>query len=720
MNFTPTIPILLVDDRQENLLSLEELLGDQGYQLVRALSGNEALRLTLKQEFALVLLDVQMPDMDGYETAELMRANPKTRNYPIIFVTAGLKDSRFQFKGYDAGAVDYLTKPIEPLILQSKVKVFAELYRQQLELEQHKKRLEELVRQRTAELTVSNEQLVGRNVELRAVEELLRGQIADFRATHGQLLATEEMLRIQIEEYQTGQQLLKEANRNLKTLFDVSPLAIIVSTFPDGVIREINRTFSDDFGYTAEQAIGTSDIELGVWLDSTERERFLRLMGAQQGVESFETAVSTCQGGTRQVLLYSNLMDFNNEKCLLIVFLDVTEQKRLEAQIRQTQKLEVIGQLAGGVAHDFNNMLTAISGSAELMVRHVKDDQHAMKLLGSIQQAASRSADLTRQLLAFSRKEHKNSVPICIGTTITDVMALLERTIDKRITLETHLCASNDLIAGDPALLQNALLNLGVNARDAMPEGGVLSFATANVELGEDQCSATGFSISPGSYIEISVSDTGVGMTQDVLQHIFEPFFTTKEAGKGTGLGLAAVFSTVTDHHGSITICSEPGSGTIFKLYLPLSDEVAVENAHIGAVTHGSGGILLVDDEEILRDVGQTMLEDLGYRVYLAEDGVQALEVYAREKNNIALVILDMQMPRMGGREVLSRLTESDPGVKILISSGFHQEGTPDDLKKHGACGFLQKPYTLPELCRELAAVFASGDAEYNFGVHDR
>ncbi|NTW98381.1 MAG: response regulator [Geobacteraceae bacterium] len=704
-----TIPILMVDDRPENLLSLGELLRDQGYELVKALSGNEALRLTLKQDFALVLLDVQMPQMDGFETAELMRANPKTKHIPIIFVTAGMKDFQFQFRGYDAGAVDYLAKPIEPLFLQCKVRIFAELYRQRREIEQHKNHLEELVAQRTielhqstTELKISNEQLQHWNRALKSTEELLRRQVAEFIETHDQLLATEEMLRVQIEEYETTQKLLNISNINLQTIFDVSPLAIVVSSFPSGIIRKINRTCSDVFGYTEDVVIGKSGVELGLWGDHAERETFFKKLHEQQCISGFATEIKTSHGENRSVILYSTLMDFKDENCVLTVTLDVTEQKRMEDQIRQTQKMEVIGQLAGGVAHDFNNMLTAILGSSELMERYVKDNSAAIKLLGNIQKAASRSADLTGQLLAFSRKGQKKAVQTCINTTIHEVISLLERTIGKTITLKTKLIAKNACVLGDPALLQNVLLNLGVNARDAMPKGGVITFATANVELDARYCQSCTFTITPGQYIEISVSDTGTGMSDETIQHVFEPFFTTKEVGKGTGLGLAAVYGTVTDHNGCIQISSELGTGTIFKLYFPVSGDKKIESACSEELIRGSGGILLVDDEELLRDVGKALLEDLGYRVYLAEEGEQALETYARERENISLVILDMLMPKMGGKETLLRLMENYPDTRVLISSGFNQEGTVDDLKNIGARGFLQKPYLCQELCKAV------------------
>lgn len=714
---TSLIPILLVDDRPENLLSLEELLNYQEYELVRALSGNEALRQTLRQDFALVLLDVQMPGMDGFETAELMRANPKTRHMPIIFVTAGMKDLTFQFKGYDAGAVDYLSKPIEPVFLQNKVRIFAELYRQRKALELHNDHLEELVALRAEELQesaarlkIGNDELQHKNKELRATEELLRGQITEFVETHDQLLATEEMLRVQIEEYQVGQKLLKESNRNLQTLFDVLPLSIIVSSFPECAVREINRTFTDTFGFTPEQSCGKTIVELGIWEDGEQFNSFLGLIHEQQGVSRFAADIKTHGGEPRSVYLYSAHLDFGEEKGLVIVILDVTEQKLMEARIRQTQKMEVVGQLAGGVAHDFNNMLAAISGSAELLERHVREDQGAMKLLGNIQQAARRSAELTGQLLTFSRKGQRITMPLCINNTIHDVIALLERTIDKRITLKTKLIAKNTCVNGDPALLQNALLNLGVNARDAMPDGGIITFATANVEVEDHVCTVGGFEVEPGSYIEISVSDTGSGMSKEVIQHIFEPFYTTKEIGKGTGLGLAAVYGTVADHHGCINIYSEPGMGSVFKLYLPISGEWRSEAVKPEEQLQGSGGVLLVDDEDLLRTVGRELLEELGYRVYLADNGEQALSVYEAEREHISLVIMDVIMPVMGGKEALQRLKSINPDVRVLMSSGFHQDQPNESFVSLGAKGFIQKPYGKQDLSRAVKEAINSGD----------
>jgi CheY-like chemotaxis protein len=221
-------------------------------------------------------------------------------------------------------------------------------------------------------------------------------------------------------------------------------------------------------------------------------------------------------------------------------------------------------------------------------------------------------------------------------------------------------------------------------------------------------CESSEFTLTPGEYIEISVSDTGVGMTKEIVERVFEPFFTTKEVGKGTGLGMAAVYGTITDHHGSITIYSEPGVGSVFKIHLPLSLEKHVELCTEEELIHGSGGILLVDDEELIRVVGKDLLEKMGYRVYLADDGEQALEVYANEKNDISLVIMDMIMPKKGGKEALIALLEFDPSVRVLIASGFHQERIVDEIVSLGAVGFLQKPYHFVELSKSVSKAIST------------
>ncbi len=561
-----------------------------------------------------------------------------------------------------------------------------------IELQEQARKLEEEITERQdmqESLLISDEKLQQQNYEL---------------------LATDEMLRVQLGEYEISQMKLKESNANLRAIYDVTPLPILISSYSDGVIRETNRTFCTLLGYTRSEIIGKTGFELGIWCDISERQRFIRVMTEQPSVSGFSAEIKNAHDEVRSIRMYGTTIEYKNEPCLLIVFMDETDQKRTENELRQAQKMDVVGQLAGGVAHDFNNMLTAIIGSAEMMEKYVKDNPAQKKLLTTIQEAARRSADLTGQLLAFSRKGNKMTVQIWVNKTIQSVISMLERTIDKNIRLETRLTATNDLVTGDATQIQNALLNLGINARDAMPSGGTITYATATVFLDATYCRSHGSNISPGLYVEISVSDTGTGIQKDIIEHVFEPFFTTKGIGQGTGLGLAAVYGTVKEHHGSINVYSETGIGTVFKLYFPLAAEKSSSEIPEDTMFRGSGGILLVDDELLIREIGQTLLEDHGYQVFLAEDGAQALEIYERERDHIALVILDVVMPVMGGKEALHCLTATYPNIKVLISSGFHQDETNDAFIKMGARGFVQKPYRSLELFKAVDDAMRSTD----------
>lgn len=557
------------------------------------------------------------------------------------------------------------------------------------------------------------EQVLKREQEIddrRAIQESLRESEEKLTEQNNELLATEEMLRVQLEEYEISQAHLKESNSALQAIFEVSPLPIIITTYDGGIVREINRTFSDAFGYQHDEIIGKTSLELGIWSDITERLHFIRFINEQQGVSGFPAEIRNNRGEVRSIRMYSTTIDHKNEPCLLIVFMDITDQKRTEDELRQAHKMDVVGQLAGGVAHEFNNMLTAIIGSAEMMERYVNDNPAQAKLLKTIQEAAGRSAVLTGQLLAFSRKGSTMPFQVWINKTVKSVIGMLEHTIDKKIRLETRLTATRDLVIGDPTQLQNALLNLGINARDAMPDGGTITYATATVYLDASYCESHGFHIQQGHFVEISVSDTGTGIQKEIIEHIFEPFFTTKGIGKGTGLGLAAVYGTVKEHKGCINVYSEPGSGTVFKLYLPLANEQKPTDITEEKTQRGSGGILLVDDEPMIREMGQALLVDHGYHVFLAEDGEQALELYEREREHISLVILDVIMPIMGGKEALQRMTAAYPDIKVLISSGFHQNETNDTFIKLGARGFIQKPYRTQELLKVVDDVIKSAD----------
>lgn len=391
---------------------------------------------------------------------------------------------------------------------------------------------------------------------------------------------------------------------------------------------------------------------------------------------------------------------------MVFVFRDVTEKELIEERLRQAQKMETVGRLAGGIAHDFNNLLGGIIGYADLLIIALAANERLRHHAERIVETAERAAGLTRNLLAFSRKGQLHAVDINLHQVIHDVVGILEQTIDRRITLATRLAAGSPLVNGDLSQIQSALLNLGVNARDAMPEGGALTFATAEVDLDDKAAQALSEPIIPGRYVEIRVSDTGVGMTPEVIAHLFEPFFSTKPRGKGTGLGLAAVYGTVRAHRGAIEVQSAPGGGTAFRVYLPVSGETsAPTRVEERRTSTGAGCILLVDDEKIIRNMARDMLKELGYDVLTAADGEEALEVFRRERDRIILVILDVVMPKCNGPEAVRAMQAIVPGVRILLSSGFDFDTATRDLMSEGVAGFLQKPFRITELSRKITEV---------------
>ena len=396
---------------------------------------------------------------------------------------------------------------------------------------------------------------------------------------------------------------------------------------------------------------------------------------------------------------------------VVIVFRDVTEQVHLEDQLKQSQKMESIGQLAGGIAHDFNNVLTGIMGYADLLQSSLEHDADLRDCASSILHAGERAAGLTRKLLDFSRKGKILSTPIDAHEVVRDTVDLVRHTLGQSINLKQDLAAEHTTVVGDPTQMQQALLNLCLNGRDAMPDGGVLTVTTRNVDLDLAQCLESGSELQPGKYLRISVRDTGIGIPADVRDRIFEPFFTTKAAGKGTGLGLAAVYGSVKDHQGAVSIESEVGRGTTFMMDLPVTEHAAVPTyrEQIADTTPRHGCILVVDDDATIRSIAREMLENLGYEVLVAEDGEAGIEVFEREKSRVDAVLLDMVMPRLSGRHCFHTMRRLDPDARIVLTSGFTAEHSVQDLLDAGLRGFLHKPFRRSDLIAALDSATARG-----------
>jgi len=393
---------------------------------------------------------------------------------------------------------------------------------------------------------------------------------------------------------------------------------------------------------------------------------------------------------------------------VVIVFRDISREIILREELRQSQKLEAIGRLAGGVAHDFNNMLGGIVGGAELLESFISENSEAMKYYGIIRNAARQAAELTSNLLSFSRKQIRSMGPVSFHECVHRTVSILKSTIDRRIKIEMNLEAQPDIVNGDSAQLQSALLNLGINASHAMKEGGTLYILTANVELDRMYCDSCPFELKPGNYLYIEVRDEGEGIDPKFLPYIFDPFFTTKEKGRGTGMGLSAVYGTVQEHKGTITAYSEPGNGTSFHIQLPLSESAAPEVRESEVPVKGEGHILLIDDEEVIRSTGRSMLERLGYTVTAADSPLEALGEFQKDTGRYDLVIIDMIMPVMNGKEFFYRLRDMDPHVRAIVASGFLKEDDIKEMKTDGLLGFIQKPFRLTDLSHAVHDALAA------------
>jgi len=382
------------------------------------------------------------------------------------------------------------------------------------------------------------------------------------------------------------------------------------------------------------------------------------------------------------------------------------QRKHLERQLDEAQKLEAVGQLAGGIAHDFNNLLTAILGNAEIL-RMNPQLGDAREEVDEILRAGRRGAELVRQLLSFARRSPGQSVPFDLHQSVEDTVSLLRRATSPRIFVHVALEGEAPIIEADPATVENALLNLGLNARDAMPDGGHLTFRTRQVVFDGARALPTGApaDLPPGEWVHLSVEDTGHGMDEEVKAHLFEPFFTTKPPGKGTGLGLASVYGMIQLLSGRISVDSTIGKGTTFHLWIPLTDKapIALEAPDMNEVRRRAGHILLVDDDDAVRTVGKKLLTELGCTVSTAVDGLEALDFYQEHRREIDLVVLDMQMPNLDGQGTFRELRRMNPKVRVLMVSGLAGREDAERCLSDGALDVLAKPFKLEDLSRAIA-----------------
>lgn len=410
-------------------------------------------------------------------------------------------------------------------------------------------------------------------------------------------------------------------------------------------------------------------------------------------------------GSYRWILSHGSVLTDDDNKPIRMIgsHIDVTDRKHLEEELRQSQKIEAIGQLAGGVAHDFNNQLAGIMGFAEVLKLKIKDE-NLTNYVEKIITAAENSAELTKQLLTFSRKSSVKHEAMNIHKVIKEVVDLLSWTIDKRVKIETEFLASEDVVMGDDAIAKNLILNIALNARDAMPNGGKFSIQTSVVKHYKPKDSQSIYTLDTNQYIRIDLIDTGSGIEKDLLDKIFEPFFTTKEVGKGTGMGLASVYGAVQQMSGFIEVESELKKGTCFSVFLPLQTdaETIIEETKTIKTTSTNKTILVVDDENSVRELCKAFIHELGHKGFYAEDGQQALQIFKHNKHNIDLVILDMIMPSMTGKDVLAKLKQLDPEVKVVIATGYVETKLLEETMNLQPNKLIYKPFKLAEFTQAI------------------
>ena len=506
-------------------------------------------------------------------------------------------------------------------------------------------------------------------------------------------------LQAEIRGRREAESRLGRVEERYRAVFNATGDAIFIHEAQSGRVLDVNETMLAMYRCTRTEALtaGPGEFTAEEQRDGVnEALRRVRLAAAGQP-QVFEWYARRRDGGRFWVEVSLRSMAPADRDLVLAAVRDITARKEAEQRLQQMQRMETVGQLAGGIAHDFNNLLAGILGAAEMIELDTRQDEvreYARMIVGTTR----RAADLTSKLLSYARRGPVVLAAQDLHEIVADVAAILERSIDKRITLVVEAAAERHLVDGDRSQLQSAILNLGLNARDAMPEGGVLTIATANLDA-------------PGGGdggIEISVRDTGVGMDPKLGARIFEPFFTTKQAGKGTGLGLAAVETTVREHDGSISFTSEPGRGTVFRVVLPLAAGEPPAATPATPLVGGEGCVLVVDDEDAVREMMGRSLRKLGYRVLSAADGAEGLETFRHHAAGIDLVILDMIMPRLSGPDTFAAIRAAAPGARIVVATGFSEDDAVDDLRSAGLQGVLRKPFQLAELSQVVARALAS------------
>ena len=651
--------VLLVDDDERNLLAVATVLEDLG-EVVLARSGEEALRHLLKGEFAVILLDVYMPGMDGYETAQLIRSRDQTKGIPIVFLSAVNKEAEHQLRGYAMGAVDYVFKPVDPIILRSKVAVFVELFEKSKEVERKARHEQALL-----------------DANLRANAERLRAEQELRRAEQRQAVIIQSLpMVLYLEPFEAAQR---------------------APTYISGDLEAI-------CGFSLEEVQSQPEI----WADRLHPDDRIRVIASlearrKSGRSSIEYRWLCANGTYRHFLDQAVLLRDVEGKPVEFAgtLTDITEQRSLESQLIQAQKMDAIGKLTGGIAHDFNNLLGAVIGGLSLLERRATLGEEQQRVLAMTKRAAEQGSELVRRLLAFARRQPLQPHPIQLIALRDAVSDLVTHTLGGLIKVDWQVGEEIWAVFADQSQLELALLNLIINARDAMPGGGIVTIIAENCEAPGDEPPG----LIKADYVRIRVADTGTGISPEHLEKVMEPFFTTKEVGKGSGLGLSMVYGFAKQSNGAFRLESELGQGTTAELWLPSASEIAVEETFEPVEPQQrllrELKVLLVDDHPEVRSTTAAVLEDSGHEVLQAENGADALELLKKRKCDFDLLITDYAMPHLSGTDFLREARLICPEVPALLITGYAETEMIRD--RPAGVEMLLKPFTPAKLEAAIA-----------------
>lgn len=815
--------LLIAEDSTTQAAALAALLEDNHYQVTVARDGEEALALLPLHSFSLVLTDIMMPRMGGYELCRRIKQELRLE-VPVVLLTS-LNDPHDIIRGLECGADNYITKPYEPRHLLARIRnvldtrtlrrvtratmgveitfmgtrfnvnsekeqildlflssvedvvnanqalesnqrelsaAHAELARAHEQLANYARELERRERvsaekyrslmqtafdgvfvldidgsileanRRATELTrLTQDQLTGRKLEtvvapadadrfhdrFARLREVGHVQMKDVRlksldagevycdvhascARHNDEYLVLVILE-DVTERRRAEIAIRESNEMLQTLIEASPLCIIALD-PQGRVTLWNQAAQRVLGWSREKAVGK--LLPGV---RPERRSIFKALQARivegERISGMEIIMHTQRGEARELNMWAApLLDSRSANRGWVALLaDMSEQKTLEQQLRHAQKMEAVGTLAGGVAHDFNNVLTAITGYADVLLEEIQQ-KDLVADINEIKKAANRATALTRQLLAFSRKQVMQPQVVDLNAVIADMQSMLRRLVREDISFSLDLDENLGMVYVDPVQVEQVLLNLVVNARDAAGSSGDITVKTRNVELDGD-----GADLGAGSYVMLAVSDTGIGMDRETQKHVFEPFFTTKPKDRGTGLGLSTVYGIVKQSNGHIEIDSEVGKGTTFSVYLPRvqgspqpQTERADSRSHAAPAT-----ILLVEDEDAVRELIARVLSRKGYEVLQASNGAEALDIASRREGTISLLLTDIVMPNIGGPELRQKLAETRADLPVLFMSGYAEETLLTDRTIESGAFLIQKPFSPAGLLEKVADV---------------